>query len=211
MEEATGGSHISMEQFAPFEDRRREMPRRLVVPMGDEECGLRGAERDHPPRSRRSVPLAGQRGKEDREENDIGDDRKGRGRERNRGGDRRIPYQHGAVRSLRGQEEGDTQKAGSPNRERGVRTQGSGTRPPATLQEERGTGRCVAISRTGLGRSGGEERPICKKYTGRWRARNNTNKSTKGGGRRERKAGLKGKEVIMTAAKERKKDSKQER
>ncbi|KAJ1137017.1 hypothetical protein NDU88_003430 [Pleurodeles waltl] len=58
----------------------------------------------------------GQRGKEDQEENDIGDDRKGRGQERNGGGNRRIPYQHGAVRSLRGREEVDAQKAGSPNR-----------------------------------------------------------------------------------------------
>ncbi|KAJ1205508.1 hypothetical protein NDU88_000942 [Pleurodeles waltl] len=60
-EEASGGSRISTEQFIPFEDGKRETPRRLVVPIGDEECGLREAERDHPLRSRRSVALEGAR------------------------------------------------------------------------------------------------------------------------------------------------------
>ncbi|KAJ1169552.1 hypothetical protein NDU88_001445 [Pleurodeles waltl] len=71
----------------------------------------------------------------------IGEDTKGRRRVRIEGGDKRIPYLHGAACSFRGREEGDAQKAGSLNQERGVRTLGSGTRSPATLQEECGTGR----------------------------------------------------------------------
>ncbi|KAJ1106235.1 hypothetical protein NDU88_003638 [Pleurodeles waltl] len=58
-EEATGGSRICTERSAPFDDGRRETPRKLVVPIGDEECGLRGAERDYLPRSRRRVAQAG--------------------------------------------------------------------------------------------------------------------------------------------------------
>ncbi|KAJ1151292.1 hypothetical protein NDU88_004075 [Pleurodeles waltl] len=50
---------VLTEQSAPFEDGRRETPRKLVVPIGDEECRLRGAERDYPPRSRRSAAKAG--------------------------------------------------------------------------------------------------------------------------------------------------------
>ncbi|KAJ1201665.1 hypothetical protein NDU88_005471 [Pleurodeles waltl] len=56
--EANGGSSALMEQSAPFECGRREMPRKSVVPIGDEECGLQGTERDHPPRFRRSVAEA---------------------------------------------------------------------------------------------------------------------------------------------------------
>ncbi|KAJ1110714.1 hypothetical protein NDU88_008062 [Pleurodeles waltl] len=139
LEEATEESPICMEQPALSGDGRRDTPRRLAVSTRDEECGLWEAERDLPPRSRRSVALAGRRGKEDREENDIGEDTKGRRRVRIRGGDRRILYLHGAACSFRGREEGDAQKAGSLNQGRGVQTPGSGTRPPATLQEERGT------------------------------------------------------------------------
>ncbi|KAJ1201832.1 hypothetical protein NDU88_005638 [Pleurodeles waltl] len=58
-EEATGGSRICTERSTPFKDGRRETPRKLTVPIGDEECGLRGAERDYLPRSRRSVAQAG--------------------------------------------------------------------------------------------------------------------------------------------------------
>ncbi|KAJ1108445.1 hypothetical protein NDU88_005821 [Pleurodeles waltl] len=134
-EEATEGSRVLTEQSAPFEDGRRETPRKLVVPIGDEECGLRGAERDYLPRCRRSVAKSdgGQRKKKEREENGDGDNGKGRGRESNGGGDRRILCPHGAVRSLRGREEGDTKKVGGPNRGRRVRTPGSRTRLSATL------------------------------------------------------------------------------
>ncbi|KAJ1104856.1 hypothetical protein NDU88_002265 [Pleurodeles waltl] len=54
-EEAYGGSSALTEQSAPIECGRRETPRKSVFPIGDEECGPWGAERDHPPRFRRSV------------------------------------------------------------------------------------------------------------------------------------------------------------
>ncbi|KAJ1090186.1 hypothetical protein NDU88_003321 [Pleurodeles waltl] len=57
-EEATGTSPLCTEQPAPSEDKRRETPRKLAVSTRDEVCGLREAERDLPPRSRRSVALA---------------------------------------------------------------------------------------------------------------------------------------------------------
>ncbi|KAJ1176706.1 hypothetical protein NDU88_001974 [Pleurodeles waltl] len=58
-EEATGTSPCCTEQPAPSEDERRETPGRLAVSTRDEVCGLREAERDLPPCSRRSVALAG--------------------------------------------------------------------------------------------------------------------------------------------------------
>ncbi|KAJ1176705.1 hypothetical protein NDU88_001973 [Pleurodeles waltl] len=58
-EEATGTSPCCTEQPVPSEDERRELPERLAVSTRDEVCGLQKAERDLPPRSRRSVALAG--------------------------------------------------------------------------------------------------------------------------------------------------------
>ncbi|KAJ1103651.1 hypothetical protein NDU88_001072 [Pleurodeles waltl] len=57
-EEATEKSPCCTEQPALFEDGRRETSGRLAVSTRDEVCGLRKAERDLTPRSRRSVALA---------------------------------------------------------------------------------------------------------------------------------------------------------
>ncbi|KAJ1141819.1 hypothetical protein NDU88_008147, partial [Pleurodeles waltl] len=91
--------------------------------------------------------IGGRRGRKEQEkENDISEDTQGRRREHIGGGDRGIPLLHGATCSFQGREEGDARKAGSLNQRRIVRTPGSGTRSPSTLQEERGIGRCVANS-----------------------------------------------------------------
>ncbi|KAJ1123192.1 hypothetical protein NDU88_001665 [Pleurodeles waltl] len=57
-EEATEKSTCCTEKPAPSEDGRRETPGRLAVSTRDEVCGLREAECNLPPRSRRSVALA---------------------------------------------------------------------------------------------------------------------------------------------------------
>ncbi|KAJ1129756.1 hypothetical protein NDU88_008121 [Pleurodeles waltl] len=62
------------------------------------------------------------------------------------GGERRIQHPHGTVPSVQVREEGDAKEVGGPNRGRRVRTPGSRMGLPATLQEERGRGRCVAVA-----------------------------------------------------------------
>ncbi|KAJ1170696.1 hypothetical protein NDU88_002569 [Pleurodeles waltl] len=57
--DGSGGPRDHTEPSVPLEFGRREKTRKSAVPIGDEESRLWGAERDYPPRFRRSVAESG--------------------------------------------------------------------------------------------------------------------------------------------------------